>query len=147
MGRTRLTLWAAGFAALAACQSEPSGPVSLPLADAASIRLIAPNSDDWTSHVPLTTGYTVRIAVTLYTASGREITPPLHPLDMSVSVAPTTLATATVADSALLLFDITPNDPPGADGGLTIELTEPSSGTTKSFGQFYVLVHPAVTTH
>ncbi|PYO93577.1 MAG: hypothetical protein DMD62_09260 [Gemmatimonadetes bacterium] len=143
MGRTRLKIWAAGLAVLAACQSEPSGPVSLPLADAASIHLFATNGDDWTSHVPLTTGYTARIAVKLYTASGREITPPLHPLDMSFSFAPATLAAATVADSALLLFDITPHDPPGADGGVTVELTEPLSGTTKSFGQFYVLVHPA----
>ena len=145
MGRSRLKLLGAGLAALAACQSEPSGPVSLPLAGVASIHLFAVNGDDWTSHVPLTTGYTARIKVKLYTAAGREITPPLNPIDMSFALAPATLATATIADSVLLLFDITPDDPAGTDGGLTIQLTEPSSGTSKSFGQFYVLIHPAAT--
>ena len=99
-------------------------------------------NQDWTSHIPLFTGYSDRLKVRLYTAGGREITPLQHPLDMSFSFAPATLATATVADSALLLFDIRPNDPAGSDGSLTITLTEPATATTKSFGPFYVLVHP-----
>jgi len=133
------------LAALVACQPEPSGPVSLPLQDAASIHLFAlPVNDDWTFHIPLTTGYTVRLKVKLYTAGGREITPLPHPLGMTFSFAPTTLATATVADSALLLFDLTPVDTAGTDGGLSITLTEPATGTTKSFGPFDVLVHPGI---
>jgi len=129
---------------MAGCQSEPSGPVSLPLTDAASIRLftVATNAD-WTGHIPLTTGYTVRLQVRLYTAAGREITPPAHPVAMSFSFAPAALATATVADSALLLFDITPVDSAGTGGDLRITLTEPSTATAKSFGPFDVLVHPA----
>ena len=130
--------------ALASCQAEPTGPVSLPLQNAASIHVFAlPTNQDWTGHIPLTAGHTVRMQVRLYTAAGRQITPLQHPVDMSFSFAPATVATASVADSALLLFDIAPVDPPGAEGGLTITLTEPSTGTTKSFGPFYVLVHPA----
>lgn len=118
--------------------------MSEPLADAASIRLFEVVTNvDWTNHIPLTAGYTVRLQVRLYTADARQITPIPNPLRMSFSVAPTTLATTTVADSTLLLFDITPVDPPGTAGGLTITLTEPATATTKSFGPFDVLVHPA----
>lgn len=132
------------LAAIAACQSEPSGPVSVPLAEAASVHLVTvATNDDWTSHIPLTVGYTVRLRVKLYTAGGREITPHPHPVDMSFTFAPPSLATATVADSALLLFDIAPDDSAGADGGLYILFTEPATAATKSFGPFYVLVHPA----
>ena len=99
-------------------------------------------NDDWTGHIPLTQGYTVRLQVRLYTASGREVEP-THPLALSFTFSPSTLADASVADSALLLFDLTPSDPPGADGGMTIKLTEDSTATTKSFGPFYVLVHSA----
>ena len=118
--------------------------MSLPLADAASIRIftVATNAD-WTGHIPLTTGYTVRLRVRLYTAAGREITPPAHPIAMSFSLAPAGLATAAVADSTLLLFDITPVDSAGTAGDLHITLTEPSTATAKSFGPFDVLVHPA----
>jgi hypothetical protein len=118
--------------------------VSLPLADAASIRIftVATNAD-WTSHIPLTTGYTVRLRVRLYTAAGREITPPAHPVDMSFSFTPAALATAAVADSTLLLFDLTPVDSAGTGGDLRVTLTEPSTATAKSFGPFDVLVHPA----
>ena len=98
---------------------------------------------DWTGHIALTVGYTVRLMVRTYTASGREITPPEHPITMSFSVAPDTLATASVADSALLLFDITPTAPPDADGSLTVTLNEPSTATSKSFGPFFILVHAA----
>ena len=143
MGWTRVASILA-LAALAACQAEPTGPVSLPLEDAASIHLVwTANGYDWTSHIPLTAGYTVRLKVKLYTAGGREITPHPNPVQMSFSFTPATLATATVADSVTLLFDITPDDPPGADGGLYLTLTEPSTGTTRSFGPFYVLVHTA----
>ena len=143
MGGARVA-WLLGLAALAACQPEPTGPVSVPLADAASIHLVTvATDDDWTSHIFLTTGYTVRLRVKLYTTSGREITPHPNPVDMSFTFNPTTLATASVADSVTLLFDITPDDPPGSDGGLYITLTEPSTATTKSFGPFYALVHPA----
>ena len=118
--------------------------MSLPLADSASIRIftVATNAD-WTGHIPLTTGYTVRLRVRLYTAAGREITPPAHPIAMSFSLAPAGLATAAVADSTLLLFDITPVDSAGTAGDLHITLTEPSTATAKSFGPFDVLVHPA----
>lgn len=100
-------------------------------------------NQDWTGHIPLTEGYTVRLKIKVYTPSGREIVPLENPVGMSFSFSPPTLATASVADSALLLFDIAPADPPNSDGSLTITLTEPSSATTKSFGPFYVLVHPA----
>lgn len=139
----RTSLRVAALAALAACQAAPTGPVSLPLADAASMHVfLLQTNQDWTSHIPLFTGYSDRLKVRLYTAGGREITPLQHPLDMSFSFAPATLATATVADSALLLFDIRPNDPAGSDGSLTITLTEPATATTRSFGPFYILVHP-----
>jgi len=129
--------------AVAACQSPPTGPVSVPLTDAASIRLFtAIANNDWTAHIPLTTGYSTRMRVGLYTAAGREITPLLHPLDMSFSVTPATTATAVVADSALLLFDLTPTDTVGTFGDLRITLTEPATGTTKSYGPFQMLIHP-----
>jgi len=99
------------------------------------------NPSDWSFHIPLTTGHTVRLRVRLYTAGDREITPLPHPLEMRFSFAPATLASAIVADSALLWFDLTPADSAGTDGGLTITLTEPSTATTKSFGPFDVLVH------
>jgi hypothetical protein len=118
--------------------------VSVPLADAASLHVIAvPINDDWTSHIPLTTGHTVRMQLKLFTAAGREITPLAHPLEMSFSFSPPGLATASVADSALLLFDATPVDTAGADGSLHITLTEPATGTQKLFGPFFVLIHPA----
>lgn len=118
--------------------------MSGPLADAASIRIFTVQTNaDWTNHIPLTTGYTVRLTIRLYTADGRQITPLLHPLTMGFSFSPTTLATATVADSTLLLFDVTPVDSAGTAGNLTIMLTEPSTATSKSFGPFDVLVHPA----
>ena len=115
----------------------------MPLTDAASARVYEVHTnDDWTGHIPLTEGYTVRLQVRLYTASGREVEPP-HPLALSFTFSPSTLADASVADSALLLFDLTPSDPPGADGGMTIKLTEDSTQATKSFGPFYILVHSA----
>jgi hypothetical protein len=118
--------------------------VSLPLADAASLHVIAiPTNDDWTSHIPLTTGHTVRMQLKLYTAAGREIRPLVHPLEMTFDFAPSSLATAAVADSALLLFDATPVDSAGSDGSLHITLTEPATGTSKLFGPFFVLIHPA----
>jgi hypothetical protein len=136
------------LAALASCHAEPSGPVSLPLADAASIRLfVLPTNSDWTFHIPLTSGHSVRMKVKLYTAAGREITPLPHPVGMTFQFAPATLATASVADSALLLFDLAPADPPGTQGGLSITLMEPSTATTKSFGPFDVLVHADVLAH
>lgn len=139
----KVALRVAALAALAACQAAPTGPVSLPLADASSMRVFQLQTNaDWTSHIPLFTGSSARLKVRLYTAGGQEITPQQHPLDMSFSIAPATLATATVADSALLLFDISPNDPAGSDGSLHITLTEPATATTKSFGPFYILVHP-----
>ncbi|HXO86118.1 MAG TPA: hypothetical protein VN803_11410 [Gemmatimonadales bacterium] len=102
-----------------------------------------PTDQDWTGHIPLTEGHTVRLKIRVYTPGGREIVPLENPVGMSFSFSPATLATAVVADSALLLFDIAPADPPDADGGLTITLTEASTATTKSFGPFYVLVHAA----
>jgi hypothetical protein len=127
-----------------ACQPAPSGPVSLPLADAASARVYTVQTNqDWTAHIPLTEGYTVRLQVRLYTASGREIVPPANPVGLSFSFAPATLASATLADSALRTFDLTPTDPPESDGGMTIRVTEAATATTKSFGPFYILVHPA----
>ena len=112
--------------------------------DAASIRLfVVPTNADWTSHLPLTTGYTTRLKLRLFTAGGREITPLPNPIQMSFNLAPTTIATAMVADSALLLFDITPADSVGEFGDLRIILGEPITGTTKSFGPFQVLIHPA----
>ena len=142
MGRTRLALLVCS--ALAACQSEPRGPVSVPLAEAASLHVIAvPTHDDWTGHIPLTTGHTARMKLELFTAAGREITPLVHPLELSFEFSPSSLATATVADSVLLLFDATPVDSAGSDGSLHITLTEPATGTTKSFGPFFVLIHPA----
>jgi hypothetical protein len=99
------------------------------------------NPQDWTGHIALTEGHTVRLMIRIFTASGREITPPENPVVMSFSLSPTTLATANVADSALLLFDLTPTAPANADGGLFIALTEPSTSTTKSFGPFFILVH------
>ena len=129
--------------ALAACQSAPTGPVSTGLADAASMHVFSVvTGDDRTAHIPLTMGYTVRLSGKLYTHAGREITPPLHPVDMTFTIAPSTLANAVIADSTLLLFDLTPAAPPGADGSLTITLTESATGTVKSFGPFYILVHP-----
>lgn len=128
---------------LVACQSPPTGPVSVPLADAASIRLFtAETSQDWTAHIPLSAGYTTRLRVGLYTAAGREITPLLHPLGMSFSVTPAAAATAAVADSALLMFDLTPTDTVGTFGDLRITLTEPATGTIKSYGPFQILIHP-----
>lgn len=144
LGRARVAVAALAVATLAACQPAPSGPVSLPLADAASARVYTVQTNqDWTGHIPLTEGYTVRLQVRLYTGSGREIVPPAHPVHLSFSFSPATLATATVADSALETFDITPTDPPDSDGGLTITLTEGATATTKSFGPFYILVHSA----
>ena len=98
---------------------------------------------DWTAHIPLTEGLSVRLKIRVYTAGGREIVPLENPVAMSFSFSPTTLATAAVADSVLLLFDIAPADPPDTEGGLMITLTEPSTATTKAFGPFYVLVHSA----
>jgi hypothetical protein len=143
VGGARLVAGALAVAAvLAACEPEPTGPVSLPLANAASARVyLVAGNQDWTAHIPLTEAFTDRLQVRLYTASGREIVPPAHPVDLSFSFSPATLATATVADSALLLFDITPADPPGAEGTMTITFTEGATATTKSFGPFYVLVH------
>jgi len=128
--------------ALAACQPPPNGPISLPLADAASLRLRAvPSGDDLTFHIPLQTGFAQRIRLGLFAASGREITPPLHPVNLSFSFVPATLATATVVDSTLLVFELSAADTAGTEGGLRITLTEPATGTTKSFGPFDILVH------
>ena len=145
LGRPRVAIGILSAAVLA-CQPAPSGPVSVPLADAASARVYTvqtTTAQDWTGHIPLTEGSTVRLQVRLYTASGREIVPPANPVGLSFSFAPGTLASATVADSALRTFDLTPTDPPESDGGMTIRLTEAETGTTKSFGPFYILVHPA----
>lgn len=145
LGRPRVAAGVLSVALLGgvACQAAPSGPVSVPLADAASARVYEINTnDDWTGHIPLTQGYTARLQLHLYTASGREVEPP-RPLALSFTFSPSTLADASVADSALLLFDLTPSDSPGADGGMTIKLTEDSTETTKSFGPFYILVHSA----
>jgi len=118
--------------------------VSLPLADAGSMRVYTVQTNqDWTGHIPLTEGYTVRRKIRVYTPGGREIVPLENPVGISFSFSPATLATAAVADSALLLFDLAPADPPDADGSLTITLTEPSTTTTKSFGPFFILVHAA----
>lgn len=146
MGRPRVVLSACSVAVLAACQPAPSGPVSLPLADAASARVYTvqtQQAQDWTGHIPLTEGHTVRLQVRLYTASGREIVPPANPIRLSFSFSPASLASAAVADAALRTFDLTPTDPPDSDGGMTITLTEDATGTTKSFGPFNILVHSA----
>ena len=143
LGRTRLAS-AVLLSALAACQSEPSGPVSVPLADAASAHVFAiPTNQDWTAHIPLTAGHTVRMQLRLYTAADREITPQPHPLELSFRFDPTTFATASIADSTLLLFDVAPVAAAGADGSVFITVTEPATTTTKSFGPFFALVHPA----
>jgi hypothetical protein len=119
--------------------------VSLPLANAASMRVytVQTSPQDWTGHIPLTEGHAVRLRIRVYSAGGREIVPLEHPVGMSFSFSPATLATASVADSALLLFDLAPADPPDSDGGMIITLTEPSTATTKSFGPFNILVHSA----
>ena len=101
------------------------------------------NPQDWTAHIPLTEGQTVRLRIRVYTPSGREIIPLENPVGMSFGFSPAALAAAVVADSGLLLFDLTPVDTVGADGSMTITLTEPSTATLKSFGPFYVLVHSA----
>jgi hypothetical protein len=139
----RTALRALALVALPACQPEPTGPVSVPLAQAASIRIFTVQTNsDWSSHIPLTVGYAVRLKVRLYTASDREIATQPHPLEMSFTFAPASLATATMADSALLMFDIAPVDTAGTNGRLTITLKEPATATTRSFGPFDVLVHP-----
>lgn len=146
LGRPRIAVSALSVAVLAACQPAPSGPVSLPLSDAASARVYTvqtQEAQDWTGHIPLTEGFTVRLQVRLYTASGREIVPPANPIGMRFSFSPATLAAAAVADSALRTFDLTPTDPPDTDGGMTITLTEAATATTKSFGPFNILVHSA----
>ena len=128
-----------------ACQSAPTGPVSVPLAEAASARVFwTATGADWTSHIPLTITYTVRLKVKLYVADGREIVPLPNAVQMTESVSPPSLATATTADSVLLLLDVTPTAAPGASGDLSITLTEPSSGTMKTFGPFFMLVHDTV---
>jgi len=125
-----------------ACQSKSDPFVTGSLADGSSIRLIwTATGADWTSHVPLTAGYTVRLKVRLFVADGREIVPLEHPLQMSFVFTPSTLATAATADSVTLLEDITPSDTAGASGSLQVSLTEPATGTNKSFGPFSVLIH------
>lgn len=135
----------AAATAAGACQSAPTGPVSVPLAEATSARVFwTATGADWTSHIPLTIGYTVRLKVRLYVADGREITPLPNPVQLSASVTPPALATATTADSVLLLLDVTPTAPPDSSGNLSITITEPGSGTMKTFGPFFMLVHDTV---
>jgi hypothetical protein len=125
-----------------ACQRTPDPFVAGSLSDAASIRLYAvADGADWSAHIPLFIGDTVRLQVRLFVADGREIVPRQHPVQMSFTFTPASLATATVADSVTLLEDVTPTDTAGAGGGLRVSLTEPATGTTKSFGPFDVLVH------
>lgn len=117
--------------------------MSAALAEAASVHIFeVSRNDDWTFHIPLPAGRTTRLKLKLYTAAGREISPLQYPLQLNVTFSPTSLATASVADSALLLFDVTPTDTVGSEGGMHITLTEPATATTKGFGSFYVLVHP-----
>src|SRR6478672_4672161 len=98
LGRPRVAVGILAVAVLAGCQPAPSGPVSRPLADAASARVYTVQTNqDWTAHIPLTEGYTVRLQVRLYTAGGREIVPPANPVGLSFSFSPGTLASATVA--------------------------------------------------
>ena len=143
--REELAFSAALALGLVSCQPEPSGPVSVPLADAGFMRVytVQASPQDWTAHIPLTVGHTVRLRIRMFTPGGREIVPLENPVGMSFSFSPPTLATAAVADSGLLLFDLTPADTAGADGGMAITLSEPSTATMKSFGPFFILVHAA----
>ena len=116
--------------------------VAGPLARAASIRLYeVVTGDDWTAHIPLTHGYTVRLQVRLYAADGRQIQPLQDQVAMSFVFTPDSLATAVTADSLLLLEDVTPTASVGTGGNLNVTLTAPAIGTTKTFGPFSVLVH------
>ena len=138
--RTRLLGLACGV--LAACNASLDPTVSAPLADAASVRLIwVDTGADWTSHLPLTEGYTARIKVKLFVADGREIVPLPNPVQMTFAFTPVSFATTVTADSVLLLEDITPTDTAGAYGDLTITLTESGTGTIKQFGPFLALIH------
>lgn len=139
----RLRAWLGlGFGVVVACNRATDPTVSAPLADAASVRLIwVDTGADWTSHLPLTEGYTARIKVRLFVADGREIEPLLNPIQMTFSFAPVTFATTVTADSVLLLEDITPTDTAGTTGDLTITLTESGTGTIRTFGTFPALIH------
>ena len=136
--------WSLGlaFGLVVACNPTTDPTVSAPLADAASVRLIwVDTGADWTTHLPLTAGYTARIKVRLFVADGREIVPLLNPIQMTFSFTPASFATTVTADSVLLLEDITPTDTAGTYGDLTITLTESGTGTTKIFGTFPALIH------
>jgi len=127
---------------LAACSRPTETTVAAPLAQAASVRLFdAATGNDYTFHIPLSSGYTTRIKVRLYVADGREIVPLQDKVALSLTFAPDTLATSVTADSALLLEDVTPTSAPGTLGDMTLKITATAAATTKTFGPFQVLVH------
>lgn len=140
--RQRWSFYLAIIAAASTCKPATDPTVTAPLADALSVRLSEVSTGaDYTFHIPLTIGHTVRLRVRLYVADGREITPLQNPLQMTFTFAPASLATSATADSVTLLQDVTPTDTAGAVGHVTVTLTEPATGTTKAFGPFEVLVH------
>ena len=131
---------AAGF--IAACNRPTDPTLTAPLAQVASIHLYdTHDQSDLTRHVPLYAGYTTKIGLLLYVASGRQITHLADTVLLDFTFAPSSLATATTVDSVRLVEAVTPTAAAGVGGSLTVKLTAPSSATTKSFGPFPVLIH------
>src|SRR5437016_2724 len=94
-----------------------------------------------TSHAPLVSGVTDRIAVRLYAPDGSQVASIAGDVEANFTFTPTSLASSVPVTGQPLARDVTPTARTGEGGQLYVSLLFLSDSTTRSFGPFDALIH------
>jgi hypothetical protein len=130
-----------GLFALLGC-GDPQSTVLESTADqpAASARIFWVGVEV-TQHIPLNAGESIRMEVRLYTPSGARIIGNDDKFTLTHVFTPAGMATGTPVAGSPLQVDFAATGAPDTHGTLSITVRHATSGTTRTFGPFEVLLH------
>lgn len=114
-------------------------PVDAP-PEVAAVRLFA-GAADYTDHLFLVEGQTLRLEVRLYAANGDRIEAAATDFDVTFTFSPDSFATAKPVDGTPFVQDVTPVARSGTPGALRVLCDHRRLMFIKQFGPFDALVH------
>lgn len=108
--------------------------------EVAAVRLFA-GAADYTDHIILAEGQTLRLEVRLYAANGDRIEAGPTDFDVTFTFSPDSFATAQPVDGTPFVKDVTPVARSGTPGALRVLCDDRRLMLVKQFGPFDALVH------
>ncbi len=104
-------------------------------------RLFDAFNSDFTEHVPLLSGDTMRLEVRLYDSTGVRRTAIPVGAEITFHFTPDSLATAAPISGLPFWKAVTPTAAVGTEGSLLVSILFLADSTTKTYGPIQVLVH------